>query len=330
MSIKVSVIIPAYNTEKYIAHAISSALSQTLSNIEVIVVDDCSTDNTVEVVRSFFDPRLKLLLNPVNLGAGGARNNALQAAKGEWIAVLDSDDWYAPQRLEILVGIAERENADFVADDLYLIEDGSSSPWGTMIDESGEKISSIEQFEAAEFILSDIENREGLHLGFSKPLFRREFLVEHEIKYQDIKVTQDFWFDMQCFLHGARFFLVPEPLYYYRARPGSLVSSDKMKRLDEECQAINDFMQHQDYLRDNPQVLNALQIKLKETKKWLDYYRLVEPLKRGQILPCLKAIYSNPLVFKYLTLQIPKLIERRLEKLLENNRVNYQRKMFRT
>lgn len=209
MNIKVSAIVPAYNTEKYIAKAISSALSQTLRDIEVIVVDDCSTDNTVEVVRSFSDPRLKLLLNSENLGAGNARNKGLQAASGKWIAVLDSDDWYAPQRLETLVKIAEQKNADFIADDLYLIEDGNSSPWGTLIGESGEKISSVKQFEAADFILSDIENKVSLHLGFSKPLFRRDFLVKHEIKYQNIKVAEDFWFDMYCFLHGARFFSSP-------------------------------------------------------------------------------------------------------------------------
>ncbi|MDJ0687662.1 MAG: glycosyltransferase family 2 protein [Xenococcaceae cyanobacterium MO_188.B32] len=131
--VEVSVIIPAYNTEQYIHQAIASLLSQTLENIEIIVVDDCSTDNTVRVVRSFDDPRLRLLLNPQNLGAGGARNRALRAARGKWVAVLDSDDWYAPERLSRLVEVAEQKNADFVADDLYLIEDSSSSPWGTMI-----------------------------------------------------------------------------------------------------------------------------------------------------------------------------------------------------
>ena len=331
MTIKVSVIIPAYNTEKYIGKAIDSALAQTLPEIEVIVVDDCSTDNTVEIVKGFTDPRLKLLLNSENMGAGGARNKAIQAAKGKWIAVLDSDDWYAPQRLEVLVNLAEQKNADFIADDSYLIEEGSTTPWGTIISESGEQVTAIKQIKAADFVLSDIEGKKGLQLGFTKPLFKREFLLKHQIKYQDIKVTQDFWFDMQCFLHGARFFLVPEAYYFYLARPGSLVSSDKIERLEEEFLAINNFLKYEEYLTQNPQVLEALNLKLRETRKWLDYYLVIEPLKQKQFLVCLKAIFSKPVVLKYLIVHIPKLINRRLKNLLEYNQTNnYQREIFRT
>ncbi|MGD1917657.1 MAG: glycosyltransferase family 2 protein [Pleurocapsa sp.] len=331
MSIEVSVIIPAYNTERYIAKAISSALALTLKNIEVIVVDDCSTDNTAKIVKSFTDSRLKLLSNAENMGAGGARNKAIQAAQGKWIAVLDSDDWYALQRLEMLVDLAEQKNADFIADDSYLIEEGANVPWSTIIGQSGEKIKTTRQIEAAEFILSDIEGKTGLQLGFTKPLFRRDFLVTHQIKYSDIKVTQDFWFDMQCFLHGARFFLVPEAYYFYLARPGSLVSSDKIKRLEEESQAISDFLQHKEFLSQNPQVLEALKIKMRETNKWLDYYLVIEPLKQKQISVCLKAVYSKPVVLKYLACQNPIIINRRLKSLFENRPMgNYQKEIFKT
>lgn len=328
MSIEVSVIIPAYNTEQYIAKAIESALAQTLADIEVIVVDDCSTDNTVQIIESFKDPRLRLLLNSENLGAGGARNRAIEAAQGKWIAVLDSDDWYAPQRLEVLVNLAEQKNVDLIADDSYLIEDGVSTPWSTIICESGIKVSSIQQFEAADFILTDIEGRLGLRLGFTKPLFRREFLIKHQIRYENIRVTQDFWFDMQCFLHGAKFFLVPEPYYFYRARPGSLVSSDKINRLKEECEAIARFMQNKVYIEQNPQVLAALKLKMRETRIWLDYYLVVEPLKQGKIMVCLQGIFSNPAVIKHFIFNIPKLIARRWHSWRVSNQNNYQKNMF--
>ncbi|MEL6910580.1 MAG: glycosyltransferase family 2 protein [Cyanobacteria bacterium J06629_2] len=329
MSIEVSVIIPAYNTEEYIAKAISSALSQTLSNIEVIVVDDCSTDNTVQVVQGFDDPRLKLILNTENMGAGGARNKAIAAAQGKWIAVLDSDDWYAPQRLEVLVSHAVQKQVDFIADDSYLIEDGTQTPWSTIIRESGIKIASIQQFEAAAFIMTDIEGRPGLRLGFTKPLFKREFLVQHQIKYQDIRVTQDFWFDIECFLHGAKFCLVPEPYYFYRARPGSLVSSDKIGRMREECEVITRFLNNTDYIEQNPAVETALKLKLQETQLWLDYYLVVEPLKQGKTLISLQRIISNPGVIKHFIFNLPRLIARRWESLLMNSRVdNYQKNMF--
>ena len=329
MTIQVSVIIPAYNTEKYIYQAINSALCQTLTNIEVIVVDDCSVDNTVAIVQSFNDPRLKLIRNDKNMGAGGARNRAIAAAQGKWIAVLDSDDWYAPQRLEVLVNLAEQKQVDFIADDSYLIEDGINTPWSTIIRESGIKMSAIQQFEAAEFIMTDIEGRPGLRLGFTKPLFRREFLQKHQIRYQNIRVTQDFWFDIQCFLHGAKFCLVPEPYYFYRARPGSLVSSDKIGRMKEECEVINRFFENTAYIEQNPEVAAALKLKLKETRIWLDYYLVVEPLKQGKTLVSLQRIISNPGVIKHFLFNLPQLIARRWENLLINNRIeSYQKNMF--
>jgi succinoglycan biosynthesis protein ExoO len=118
---KVSIVIPAYNASDYIAKAVESALEQTLSDIETIVVDDASTDNTVAIVEAFDDPRLKLIRNEQNLGIQASRNRALMAASGKWVALLDADDWYAPNRLERLVEVAEDREIDMVADDLSLV-----------------------------------------------------------------------------------------------------------------------------------------------------------------------------------------------------------------
>ncbi|NJL48403.1 MAG: glycosyltransferase family 2 protein [Leptolyngbyaceae cyanobacterium SM2_5_2] len=101
----VSVIIPAYNTEDYIERAVRSVLEQSFQELEVVVVDDASTDRTYEVVKAIDDPRVKLFKNEKNSGAGATRNRAIQESQGEWIAVLDSDDWYAPQRLESLLSL---------------------------------------------------------------------------------------------------------------------------------------------------------------------------------------------------------------------------------
>ncbi len=259
MNPEVSVIIPAYNTSAYISQAIESALGQTLKNIEVIVVDDASTDNTLEVIRSFADERLKIFVNHQNQGAGGTRNRALKEAKGEWIAVLDSDDWYAPERLEKLLQVASTENADIVADDLFLIRDGDSSPWSTLINESRELIDKIKQIDPVYFVETDVYGQKGLHLGISKPLFRRDFLIQQNIEYDaKIKVTQDFWLVLKCLIKKARFFLVPEPYYYYRSRLGSLVYSSQINRLEQDCQATEVFMQSYSLVPGESQLANAL------------------------------------------------------------------------
>src|SRR5574344_1834201 len=95
----VSVIMPSYNTAQYIAESINSVINQTYQEWELIIVDDCSTDDTDEVVKSFHDKRIRYLKNDKNSGAAVSRNRALREAKGRWIAFLDSDDLWKPQKL---------------------------------------------------------------------------------------------------------------------------------------------------------------------------------------------------------------------------------------
>ncbi len=319
----VSVIIPAYNTEAYIGSAIASVLAQTLIDLEVVVVDDCSSDATATVVQSFTDRRITLLQNQQNLGAGGARNRALAVAKGKWIAILDSDDWYAPNRLATLIDRAEAHHADLLSDDLYLIEDGCSTPWGTLLQQSGAPISEVRQITPEYFVNSDIEGRQGLRLGFSKPLLRREFLERHQIQYNpNIKIAEDFWLYMDCFRHNARFFFVPQPHYYYRSRPGSLINSDKIKRLENECREIANFLKYEDFTSANPQTLAALLLKQAITRNYLNYYKVVEPLKQGKVeIAWQELMHDFSGVASFFINQLPTIIDRRLNYWIKGNRL---------
>lgn len=96
----VSIIMPSWNTEKFIAETIQSVLDQTYTNWELLIVDDCSSDRTDEVVASFKDDRIKYFHNERNSGAALTRNKAMWEARGEWIAFLDSDDLWMPEKLE--------------------------------------------------------------------------------------------------------------------------------------------------------------------------------------------------------------------------------------
>ena len=96
----VSIVMPNYNGEKYIAQAIGSVIEQTYPNWELLVVDDCSSDKSVEIVKGFLDERIKLIQNEQNSGAAKSRNNAIKQAKGRWIAFLDSDDTWKKDKLE--------------------------------------------------------------------------------------------------------------------------------------------------------------------------------------------------------------------------------------
>lgn len=324
MKPEVSVIIPAYNTSAYISRSIESALGQTLKNIEVIVVDDASTDNTLEVARSFRDERLKVFINPKNLGASGTRNRAIKKAQGNWIAVLDSDDWYAPQRLERLVQLAYQENADMIADDLYLIKDGEEHPWSTLIKESEESISTIKQIEPVYFVATDVYGKQGLHLGISKPLFKREFLIREDIQYDaTIKVAEDFWLALTCLVRGARFFLVPEPYYFYLARLDSLVYTDKVIRLAQNCEATLTFIDKEKIQSRSPYLQDALLANYQILKRHLAYYRVVEPLKKKKWLTGLREMLYNRYFFLYLFLNLPGIVNRRIQLYLFGNKAAY-------
>ena len=96
----VSIVMPSYNSEKYIKASIESVLNQTYPKWELLIVDDCSTDKTVEIIKSFKDERIKFFQNEKNSGAAVSRNKALLEAKGRWIAFLDSDDLWLPTKLE--------------------------------------------------------------------------------------------------------------------------------------------------------------------------------------------------------------------------------------
>ena len=109
----VSIIMPSYNTGKFIKETINSVLNQTYNNWELIIVDDCSTDDTEEIVNAIKDNRIKFLKNSTNSGAAISRNKAIKEAKGKWIAFLDSDDLWKKEKLEKQIRFMEENHYDF-------------------------------------------------------------------------------------------------------------------------------------------------------------------------------------------------------------------------
>lgn len=122
----VSIIMPSYNTGRFIAETIRSVLDQTYENWELIIVDDCSTDDTDMMVSQFHDNRIRYLKNEYNSGAAESRNYALREAKGKWIAFLDSDDLWIPEKLEKQIAFMEAKGCAFSYTNYCLIDEDSS------------------------------------------------------------------------------------------------------------------------------------------------------------------------------------------------------------
>ncbi len=124
----VSIIMPSYNTEAYIADSIRSVLAQSYQNWELIIVDDCSKDDTDTVVSAFLsDPRIRFFKNEKNSGAAVSRNRALREAKGRWIAFLDSDDLWQPQKLEKQIAFMEENGYHFSYTNYSEIDESGSA-----------------------------------------------------------------------------------------------------------------------------------------------------------------------------------------------------------
>ena len=111
----VSIITPNFNCSRYIAQTIRSVISQTYSHWELLIQDDCSTDNSIHIAQQYAnkDSRIKIERNKINSGAAISRNNAIKRAKGEWLAFLDSDDIWLPHKLEMQLKYMRNLNADF-------------------------------------------------------------------------------------------------------------------------------------------------------------------------------------------------------------------------
>jgi succinoglycan biosynthesis protein ExoO len=216
-----SVIIPAYNVSGIIGRAIRSAAAQTFSPLEILVIDDCSTDNTVEVVRALEReiPSLRLLSTPANGGPSAARNVGLRAAKADWIALLDSDDAWKPGRLERLSEVAFATSADFVADNLVMwdaVADAQFKPTYYELPQPQKQITLLDVFRA-----DDNFNFSKASFTLMKPICRLKFLTDHKLQYNEsMRVSEDFVFLAESLFNGAKIILIEEAYYIYSMPSG--------------------------------------------------------------------------------------------------------------
>ncbi len=213
----VTVLIAAYNAEGFISRAIDSALSQTMSVAEILIVDDASTDGTAALIErlSAENPKIRLLRLAQNGGPSAARNAGLNAAIGDWVAVLDADDAFYPDRLAHMVETGIKENADIVLDNFSYYDVASDSIWAPSlkVDENIETISVEAYVEKAR------PYNEETDYGLLKPVFRKSFLNNHQLRYPVFsRHGEDFLFMVHALLTGARCVLTRKVGYLYTSR----------------------------------------------------------------------------------------------------------------
>ena len=269
---KVSVITPAYKAARYIGQAIESVQAQTLTDWEMIIVDDASPDETAEVVKRYLDdPRIKLIRSERNRGECGARNLALEAAQGEWIAVLDADDWFAPERLERLWRFAQEKGATVVAD-LQLQIDDKGQTYGMVFSPYLSPPAQPTYYSTQEYLYHHIP---------MKPFASHEHILLHRLKYPEgVVLGGDFIFQVQLVLHASGMWLLPEPTYLYRVHPASMFS---MHGYDiSKVNRMFDVLANLEEIRSDPALIRCVEMARKRLSLSIRYKNFVRSIRSGQ------------------------------------------------
>lgn len=216
---RVTVIMANYNGAPHIAAAVRSVLRSTERSLELIVSDDGSSDESVALVRGVHDARVILLQSEFATGPAAARNRALEVAKGEWIAIVDSDDFIHPERLERLLNAAEHDGADIVADDLLTFyADGGRKPHAHLRAFAEPRWISAAAYARSNRILGGQPA-----LGYLKPVFRRLGRNGAPARYDEsLRIAEDSDLIQRLLIAGARMRIYPELGYFYRKHAASI------------------------------------------------------------------------------------------------------------
>lgn len=222
--VKLSIIIPVYNIEDYISKCLKSILSQRFQDYEIICVNDGSTDNSLAVLHSFNDKRMKII-DKKNEGSGIARNIGLEKAVGEYVFFVDGDDWLEENSLQIILNEADRLKTDILIFGGLSYYDNKSQNGGYSADKLPKKY--LNKVFSSKDIKKDIFKFPST--AWTK-LYRRDFLQKNDIKFQEIKVGQDQLPFFHSMILAERIALLPQNLYCYRKNRKGAVTAVKKKK----------------------------------------------------------------------------------------------------
>ena len=213
---KVSIIVPAYNVEEYLARTLSSLVNQTYRNVEIIVVDDCSKDGTRRVIQDFAkkDERVVPMLLDRNGGVSNARNIALEAVTGDWVCFCDGDDWFEPDFVEEMLYCSQKENADYIICNYKIAAEGRAAFASGSIDA----------------LRSGCERKRVIALGPTAScthMIRRELFERAGVRYPvGCKQSEELPVIPVLAKYAERIALVDQPLYNYFQRGNGTSASN--------------------------------------------------------------------------------------------------------
>ena len=245
----VSVILPMYNSQRYIESCVRSVLNQTFREFELICVDDCSTDDTLKIVTELAKKDQRIRVAKLGKNSGGAsepRNTGMRLSRGKYISFIDSDDMYTPTALQELVTEAEKFQADVVhTEQVYFPENQTidvtpQTKFTTFSKEKGGfcKEAFLETDNLAQRVQMFYMGR---FFGWvHNKLYRRDFIMEKNLKFDNLLTSEDIIFYFKVMCTAPRVVRVPNIIYIYRHNPNSITR--KMVSIEESIHALTHLM----------------------------------------------------------------------------------------
>ncbi|MFI3327752.1 MAG: glycosyltransferase [Rikenellaceae bacterium] len=217
----VSIILPTYNVEKYLRECLDSLICQTLSDIEIIVVDDGSPDRCGEIMDEYAarDSRIRVIHQP-NQGYGAAVNRGFAAATGEYVAIVEPDDWVEPDIYEKLYSRAKECDADICKSDFFIYNSYAKDPFRNVVGNvRGKRICDF----GSQGVFGILEAPELMefHPSIWSSIYKRSFLVGNDIRLVESanSAYQDMPFMVEVYCRAKRIVVVGEALYHWRVEP---------------------------------------------------------------------------------------------------------------
>ncbi|WP_157151027.1 glycosyltransferase family 2 protein [Brachyspira sp. SAP_772] len=261
--IKVSVVVPIYNVENYLEKCLDTIINQTLKEIEIICIDDCGKDNSVNILREYAkkDNRIKIISHKENKGLGIARNTGIKEAKGEYISFIDSDDFISKDFLYNLYNTAKKYDSDIVNTlNIKFYENKKSRKFLYTFKqrefESTWNLNDIENFYSKQAVTPYVWNK----------LYKTSFLLENNLYFMDIKLgIEDADFTIRLMAHKPKISFNNASIYYYRQRKDSLSSKYTFQQASSSSMfnAIIHMNNALKYYEENyPELLDEIYLKI--------------------------------------------------------------------
>ena len=231
MKIKVSVIVPVYNVEKFIDKCLNSLVKQSLKEIEIIVVNDGTKDNSQKIIDKYvkkYPDKIKSYIKE-NGGQGSARNYGLKKATGEYIGYVDSDDFVEKDMYKKLYNKAKENNYDIVVCGNYNVsEDYQNKNIDAFINNYN----------------TDLENIFFGKMAVWNKIYKRDILIKNKLEFKEKVWYEDLAFTLKAIMNSNTFAFIDEPLYDYLIREGSTMNNSNVKRNLEILDAFNDILSY--------------------------------------------------------------------------------------